>query len=49
MDTLLDNAIESREKIRDFETVLSLLWIDASNLSDEEKADAALTALQKTC
>ena len=49
METILTNAIEAREKIKDFDTVLKLLWLDAANLEDETKAEIALADLWATC
>ena len=48
MEKIIDNAIESRAGIKDFETVLSLMWIDAANMDDTDKADATLEALLRT-
>lgn len=49
MDTLINNAILSREAIADYQTVLSLMWLDAANMEDSDKAEAAVTMLLRTC
>lgn len=45
----MTNILNSRTEVRDFETVLKLLWIDVSSLSDEEKAEKAVNVLWATC
>lgn len=48
MEKVLDKAIAEREAIRDYETVLRLMWIEAANMTEEEKIEEMLHTLLRT-
>ena len=49
LETLINQSIKSREAIRDHETVLALMWLDAAHLETQEKADKLLEILLASC
>lgn len=49
LETLINQSIKSREMIRDNETVLKLLWLDAANMELEPKGEKLLEILFATC
>lgn len=48
MDKLIDFTMAARTEIRDFDTVLKLMWVEMADLPETEAIDAVCKTLQMT-